>query len=386
MPPESIAYVELAQPGEALVGLLEQLGLVGTLQEAAARKGFAVRPETVRALAGIRGAAVAITRLPEGDGPPGGVAVLHAGELAALRGLLEAGVLAGGVPADPIEGVPAWTIEERIHVALTARLVIASTDRAEVAGVLKRLAHKDEPSFASQGALQQELAERGRSPFYLALNAVPLRPVLKALLDAEKAKDPRAGLLETALDVQSLHSFVLRCTLSDDGIAFQTDLRLEKDHRNLVFNLMRNSPIDPVLLERIPEGVAAFATGAFNERGPALAPLNQNSAGAPVVTALDFGRELFANLAGYALFVLPGGAPIPSAALLLSSNDPARTGAVLGLVLGLANTLAGGQTLEGDALQIAGAPTRVFRLPPLGIPLYLTTHENTLLLSPSGTT
>ena len=176
---------------------------------------------------------------------------------------------------------------------------------------------------------------------------------------------------------------MLRCTLSDDGIAFQTDLRLEKDHRNLVFNLMRNSPIDPVLLERIPEGVAAFATGAFNERGPALAPLNQNSAGAPVVTALGFGRELFANLAGYALFVLPGGAPIPSAALLLSSNDPARTGAVLGLVLGLANTLAGGQTLEGDALQIAGAPTRVFRLPPLGIPLYLTTHENTLLLSPS---
>ena len=57
-----------------------------------------MRPETVRALAGIRGAAVAITRLPEGDGPPGGVAVLHAGELAALRGLLEAGVLAGGCP------------------------------------------------------------------------------------------------------------------------------------------------------------------------------------------------------------------------------------------------------------------------------------------------
>src|SRR5262249_29071969 len=34
MPPQSIAYIELAQPGEALFGLLEQLGLVGTLQEA----------------------------------------------------------------------------------------------------------------------------------------------------------------------------------------------------------------------------------------------------------------------------------------------------------------------------------------------------------------
>lgn len=387
MPPDTILYAELAQPGEALLGLLGQLGLVGSFQDAAAKKGFALRPELVRALTGIRGLALALTRLPTDGGPPGGVLVLHTGELETLRGLLEAGVLAQGVPQDPIEGVPAWKVEH-VHVALTRRMVVASSEREEVAGVLRRLAGREdssareEPSLVSQGALQAELAQRDGAPFFCALNAVPVRARLKALLDEQGASDPQARVLAAALDVESLRSFVARIALGDDGLALEADLYLEQGHRNLAFNLLRGAPLDPVLLERIPEGVAAFAAGAFNERGPALAPLNRNSAGAPVVTALDFGRELFANLAGYALFVLPGGAPIPSAALLLSSNDPARTGAVLGLVLGLGNVLAGGQTLEGEAREIAGAPTRVFRLPP-GLPLYLTTHENTLLLSPS---
>src|SRR6185503_5457322 len=232
MPPGTIAYAELAQPGEALLALLDQLVLIGTLQDVAARKGFAVRPETVRALAGIRGLAVGITRLPEGSGPPGAVAVLHTGEQEILRGLVEAAVLAQGTPADPIEGMPAWTIEERVHVALSARLIVASTEREEIAGVLRRLAHAEEPSLVSQGPLQEELARRGGAPFFCALNAAPLRPKLKALLDEKRKADPRAALLAPALDVESLHSFVARCTLGDDGCAFEASLRLEKDHRN----------------------------------------------------------------------------------------------------------------------------------------------------------
>jgi hypothetical protein len=259
---------------------------------------------------------------------------------------------------------------------------VVSSERAEVAGVLRRLAQKGEPSLVSHGALQAELARRAGAPFFCALNAVPVRPMLQGLLAAQGAGDPRARVLAAALDVESLRAFVARVAVGDDGLALETDLYLEKDHRNLVFNLLRGAPLDPVLLERIPSGAAAFSAGAFNQRGPALAPLDRNGSGAPVVTALDFGRELFANLAGYALFVVPGGAPVPSAALLLSSNDPARTGAVLGLLLGLGSVLSGGQNLEGEAREIAGAPTRVFRLPP-GIPLYLTTHENTLFLSPS---
>ncbi len=388
MPPEAILFAELTQPGEALLGLLGQLGLIrpgapaGSSAKPAAAQDFALRPQLVQALAGIRGLALALTRIPTDGGLPGGVLVLHAGDIEALRGLIEAGVLARGVPEDSIEGAQAWRLEGQVHVALTRRLVVAASEREEVAGVLRRLAGGKEPSLASHGALQPELARRKGAPFFCALNAVPVRAMLKTMLDAQAASDPRARVLAAALDVESLRAFVARVALGDDGLALEADLYLEKGHRNLAFNLLRGAPLDPVLLERIPEGAAIFSAGAFNERGPALAPLNQNADGAPVVTALDFGRELFANLAGYAWFVLPGGAPIPSAALVLSSNDPARTGAVLGLVLGLGSVFAGGQALEGEAREIAGAPTRVFRLPP-GFPLYLTTHENTLLLSPS---
>jgi hypothetical protein len=102
-----------------------------------------------------------------------------------------------------------------------------------------------------------------------------------------------------------------------------------------------------------------------------------------VVTAMDFGRELFANLAGFALYVVPGGnGPIPEAALVLSSNDPARTNAILSFFLGFGNALTTGGDLAGQEDEIAGAPTRVFKLPP-GLPLYLSTMENTLVLSPS---
>src|SRR5262245_5088510 len=110
MPAETILFAECARPGAALVRLLGQLGLIGSLQEAAARRGFAVPGELVEAVAGIRGAALALTRLPADGGSPGGVLVLHAGNLEALRGGLAAAILARGTPADPIEEVPAWTI------------------------------------------------------------------------------------------------------------------------------------------------------------------------------------------------------------------------------------------------------------------------------------
>lgn len=381
MPAGALAYLELVRPGEAVTRLLGQLGLSGSFEQAAAQGGLTLRPELIQSLVGIRGLAVALTRLPVAGGSPGGVLVLNAGDVELVRGLVETGVLAGGTPEEPIEGTRAWTLPSGLHVAVGRRLVIASDAREEIAGVLRRLRGPDEPSLLGDVALRDQLESRGGTPFFAFLNAVPLRPMLQGLLSGSRG-DPGLALLGTALDVGSLRGVVARLAVAEDGLTLETELALEQDHRNLVFNLLRGAPLDPALLACVPEGSAAFLAGAFSERGPALAPLHENAAGAPVVTAMDFGRELFANLAGFTLFVAPGGAPLPKAALVLSSNDPARTGAVLGLLLGLGNALTSGQPLEGESDEIAGAPTRVFRLPP-GVPLYLTTHENTLILSPS---
>jgi len=383
MPPETIFYAESNQPGQALAQVLEQLGLAGSFEEAAAKQGFAIRPELVQSLIGIRGLAVAVTRLPLGGGTPGGVLVLHPGELETVRGLLESALLAQGTPEEAIEGVPAFALEGQVHVAVSRRLVVASDRREDVAAVLRRMAGKEEASMLGSAALREPLAKRKNDPFFCCVNAEPLRPLVKSVLQAQASSDPRAALAAGALDPESLQSLVARLAVGPDGLVLEADLNLAQGHHNLVFNLLRGAPLDPVLLDRIPSGVAAFVSGALNERGPALAPLEQNPQGAPVVTAMDFGRELFANLAGFALYVVPGGnGPIPEAALVLSSNDPARTNAILSFFLGFGNALTSGGQLAGVEDEIAGAPTRVFKLPP-GLPLYLSTMENTLVLSPS---
>lgn len=382
LPAGAILYAEFKEPGRQVSGLLEQLGLLGTFEDAARKGSLAINPELVRGLLGIRGAALAITRLPTGDGPPGGVLVLHPGDVALLRGLIETAVPAGGIAADPIEGHPTWSLQGEILVSLTERLVVVSPEREEIAGVLRRLRGEASDALVGDPSMREFLAQRKDALLFCCLNAVPARAVIAELLGRAAQRNPRVNQLRTLLDVGSVKAVVARAGVAAEGLSLDVALHLEQDHRNLVFNLLRPAPIDARTLELVPQGAAAFVATAFNERGPATGPLHQNVSGAPVVTAMDFGRELFANAAGLALFVLPGEGMIPDVALVLSSNDSARSRAVLGLILGAVNLAATGRTLEPDEDQVGGAEAQVFRVPP-GIPLYLVLREEMLLLSPS---
>jgi hypothetical protein len=379
MPVGAIAYAELVQPGEALTRVLEQLGLGAPFEEAARKGTFTLSPELVHGLIGIRAAAVALTRLPQGDEGPGGVLVLHTGEQAALRGLIESLVLVQGIPGASLGSTPTWSLANGIELALTQRLVVVASERAELEGVLARLAGEGGTSLADAPELAPAFAKRQRDPFFVCVNAAPLRPFLAARL---ANGDPRLALAASLLDPEHLECVFARVALGEEGLLFEGELLLDGEHRNLAFNFLRPAPLDPVTLELVPRGAAAFLATAFNERGPAPAPLHTNSAGVPAVSALDLPRELFANVAGLALYVLPGGGALPEAALVLSSNDPVRTEAVLGLALGLANQFATGRGLDGEEDEIAGAPARIYRIPP-GLPLYVARSGNQLVLSPS---
>jgi hypothetical protein len=379
MPAGAIAYAELVQPGEALTRVLAQLGLGASFEEAARAGTFTLSPELVRGLIGIRAAAVALTRLPGEGGAPGGVAVLHAGEQATLRGLIESLVLVQGIPGASLGSTPTWSLAGGIELALTQRLVIVASERSELEGVLARLAGQGGSSLADVPELARALAKRQLDPFFACVNGAALRPFLQAKL---ASGDPRLALAATLLDPAHLEGAFTRLALGEDGLMLESELQLGGEHQNLVLNFLRPAPLDPVTLELVPSGAAAFLATALNERGPAPAPLHANSAGVPAVSALDLPRELFANVAGLALYVMPGGAAVPEAALVLSSNDPARTQAVLGLLLGLANQFATGRGLEGEEDEIAGVPTRIYRIPP-GLPLYVASAGNLLVLSPS---
>jgi len=379
MPPNAMAYAELVQPGDALLRVLDGLGLADSFEHAAGQGGFTVSPELVRGLLGIRSVALAITALPAGGSAPEGVLVLHTGEQELLRGLLETTVLAQGIPGAALGSVPTWSLGGQFELALTTRLCIVASQRSELEAVLARLEGRGGPGLADAPALARTLSSRRDGPFFACVQGAALRPILTAQL----AQAGAGGLMAlSALDPEHLEGAAARLALSDQGLALEAELFFAGDHRSLVFNLLRGAPLDPLTLELVPRGAAAFLATALNERGAAPAPLHTNTDGIPAVSALDLPRELFSNLCGLALYVMPGGGPLPEAALALSSNDPERTAAVLGLALGLVNQLATGRGLEGEEEEIAGAPATLYRIPP-GLPLFVVRSGNQLLVSPS---
>jgi hypothetical protein len=380
MPAETLAYAELVQPGEALTRALTAVGLGASFEEAARAGSFTLSPELVRGLVGIRSAALAVTRLPGAGSEASGLAVLHTGDHPVLRGILESLVLAQGLRGADLGDTPTWTLGGRVELALTRRLVVLASERDELEGVLERLAGRGGASLADAPELARALGKRQQDPLFVCVNGPALRPFLAVRLGGG---DPRLALAASLLDPLSFEGAFARVALGDSGFLCEAEFFLAGDHRNLAFNFLRSAPFDPETLELVPRGAAAFLVTALNERGPAPAPLATNSAGVPAVSMLDLPRELFANVAGLALYVLPGDGPLPEAALVLSSNDPARTGAVLDLALGLANQLATGRGLAAEEDEVAGTPTRIYRLPP-GIALHVATSGNQTLLTPSA--
>jgi len=388
MPGNAFLYLEVNRPGAQLSALLDQLGLLGgwdrLLEEGA--RSFAISPELIDGLVGFRGAALAVTGVPLGNGPPSGVLVVHPGDHGIARGMLETALPAAGLAVEPIEGQPTWRVEEQAFVTLSARMLVASTSREEIAGVLRRLRGDREDSLANSPAMRANLALRRDDCVYICLNAEPIRPLVTGLLGMASAGNPQLAAAAALLDVQSFESVVVRAGVDADGISVDTVLRLQDGHRNLAFNLLRPAPIDREILRTIPAGAAGFVTASLNERGPAIAPLHTNANDEPVITGMDLGREVFANLVGVSLFALPpdgdAAGTLPDVAVVISANDPQRSRAIWNLALGLASLASGGVSLEPGQVEIAEHPAEKY-VAAGGIPIYLVQHESELLISPS---
>ncbi len=383
LPQNTILYAELNRPGAQLSSLLDQLGLLGSVQDALAKKSIALSPELIEGLIGIRGAAIALTSLPMGSGAPGGIAVLHPGDLGLLRGLIESAVPVQGKVVDSIVGHPTYLIEEHAYVTFTRRLVLVSTARSEIEGCLRRIDGSADDSMANDPHMKENLALRGEDLFYVCVNAAPLRPMLNAMV-TQKAGGHELAMAQALVDLQSFESVVMRAGVEADGMSMDVALRLDDAHRSLAFHFLRSAELDPRTLDTVPSGAAAFLAAAFNPAGPAIAPLEVDTNGQPVVTAMDIGREFFANTVGVSLFALPDAAsgPIPGITLALTTNDAARTEAVFGLLLSVAQVASGSIELEPGTQSIAGRTANVYRVAD-GFPIFQTSTEETFFVSSS---
>lgn len=350
MPPETFAYVELGPVGNQVKSLLGQLGL---MVEGGSGEGgkLAVHQALVDELLGFRGAAVGITGINFDEEEPEGVLVIHPGNLEVIRAALKTALPVGGIPQEPIGGFATFDIEGEVLVTLTHRLLVVADNRAHIEGVVSRLQGIKKDSLATQPAIEAVANSRGRSLLSFFVRTEPIRPMIESLIKQEGMRDPEFAMVDAMLDLRSIRTLAGHVGVSDDGLEAQVALHLDEGHRNLVYNLIRTNPVDGKTLKSIPGGAAALAVVGLsgfqpNDRG-------HDEATADVVTGLDLGREIFANVAGIGLYVLPksdgrsGSGPIPNVGATITVNDPAASEAIWRQLLGLASLASGAGTPEG---------------------------------------
>jgi len=387
MPPDAWAYIELNRPGDQILKLLHELGLVAgpehVIGEGANR--LAISPVLVKEILGIGGAAVAVTGFDPANEVPQGVLVFHPGKLRVIRAALETGLPAGGRVVEPIGGYPTFDVEGEAFITLTARLVIVSTERDQIEGVVSRLHGETGDSLATNPAIKEIIADRDDALVMFFVNAKAMMPLLMGAMASEMSGEEFA-MANAVLDIESLQSVHGRFGISDDGILLDVGLRLDDGHHNLVYNLLRTPAINPDTLACVPEGVAAVWIGALNEAGSSYSGGSVDNNGTPVVTFLDFGRELFANITSMAVFALPpdgeasSGPPIPDIAAAISVNDPAKSEALWSMLLGVAGMAAGAPGIEGAPIEIHGVTARNFELPE-GIHIYFATVGDDVVIA-----
>lgn len=382
MPSEAILYVELNRPGAQVSALLDQLGL---LRKGSDLTAFGVSPALLEGALGMRGAALAVTEIDMNGGPPEAVLILHPGDRDAVRGLLETALPTAGAPGDSIGGHPTWSIEGQAHVTLTSRLLIASTSPKLVEGVLARLEGDGLQSLATSPGFAKVDSLRGDDLLFFHVNAEPVLPMLRYALEQEARNDPDAAMAMNFVDIDSLRSLSGRIGVGSQGLGLDVALTLADGHRNLLFNLLRTPAVSQDTLALVPDGAAFFYATSFNEAAP-VAPVGGTSE-RPIVTGMDFGREVFANLVDVVVYGLPPegnsaqGGGLPDLVACLRVNDASRSKALWNFVLGLASQSTGAESMEPESLKIAGVPAERYSLE--GIPVYLVTRDHEMLISPS---
>lgn len=391
MPPDALLYVELNRPGEQLSTLLEQLGLMGAVSDADG-KGLrvAISPALIHGLLGVRGVAAAITGIDPIQQKPSGVAIFHPGDMDVIRGLIETGLPVAATPMKAIGGHPTYDIEGQAVVTLTSRLVIAATHRQHIQDVVRRLSGEEQTSLATNADLADALAGRKDSLLFFCVHTKPIMPMLNAMLSGQG--NQKAAMIKALLDPQSLKSVVGQLGVRDDSLFLDVSLNLHDGHHNLVYNFLRTPAITQDLLKGIPAGAAGFLVGAMNE-APSRYPASSSNGSddAPVITALDFGREVFANIIGWAVFALPpeGGAvslqgehPFPDLAAAITVHDPAKSEGLWRQILGIASLAAGAPTMEGEPTEIEGVTVQQYRFPE-GVSVHFATLGNQILVASS---
>jgi len=387
MPPDAIAYVELNRPGDQIARLAKMMGLVRepgaepAPAEGQATPGiplgnglvfpanFTLSPALVAELKKFRGAALAITGLDEQlKNMPEGVLVIHPGDCDLIRGLLETAVQLVE-PDKPIGSFKTYRFHDgprQFWITVTARLLVAGTNRETVAATVERLGNPKAEGLAMRPAFKAHEGERRNALLFAYVDGRETARRLRTLM-----KGQEAGIVAGLLDLEHLESLTLSAGVTDASVQIVGRMNLLPGHHNLAYNLIRTAPFSGRSLKSVPRGTAAVVLVGLNPATPA--PAAKSSSEGPVeVTGMDLGREIFANVEEVAFFVLPTAAKaegphahVPEMAALFAVKDAAKSEAIWNQILAIA-AMVGVRHSQPRDVTIEGIRGEQYQFP--GIP------------------
>ncbi len=268
---------------------------------------------------------------------PEGVLVVHPGDCDLLRGLLETAVQLVQ-PDKPIEGFKTYRFENGPHhfwITVTARLLIAGTNREAVAATVERLKNPKSEGLATRPAFKAHEAERRDGLLFAYVDGHETARRLRSFI-----KGNEANMVAGLLDLEHLESLTLSVGVTDTSVQVIARVNLLPGHHNVAYNLIRTAPFDGRSLKAVPRGTAGVVLLGLNPATPA--PTAKASSGPVEVTGMDLGREIFANVEEVAFFVLPtiaktegGRAHVPEMAAVFAVKDAAKSEAIWNQILGI---------------------------------------------------
>jgi len=367
MPPDTLAYVELGNPGRQIETILQMLkgtpfenplaaigagkgpGQVGTGGRSPADMMAALlNPSMMAEFKKIRGMAVGITGIRQQNPPL--IAVLYPGKSDALRGLILAGLGMVGTPGEPIEGMQTLNIMNTTGVAHDDEVIIIANPKERLTWCIKQYKGiTNEPTLSSENKVFAKIRKEDRQA-----NAITV------WVDGARTYSAVSGMLEQMgqaeqlrvadgiADIKNIEDVITTILIEQAGIAVDTGINFKDNHNCLPYKMMQTPNLSKNGFMGIPSEAVAVASFALGEAGSSSIENAQNAV--EKLTGLSLGREIYANIEQVNLFAVPPQTManegwnieqlLSCFGVALTSRNPQHTRQLLTQILEIANLVA----------------------------------------------
>jgi tetratricopeptide (TPR) repeat protein len=408
MPPDTLAYIELGNPGRQIETILQMLkgtpfenplaaiggdrgqGPVGPGGKSPANIMAAMfNPSMMAEFKKIRGMAIGITAIKQNNPPM--VAVLYPGKSDALRGLLLGFLNIVGRASAPTEGMQTLTIQNGPGVAYDDEVIIVAEPMERLSWCVKQYKGiTNEPTLASQNKVFAKLSKEIRQTNALTVwvDASRTYSAVSAMM-AQWGQTNQLNMIDGIADLKSIEDIITTLAIEQTGIALDASINFKENHNCLPYKMIQTPSLSRSGFIGVPSEAIAVASFALSESATSTDTAQKAF---ERLTGLSIGREIYANIEQVNIFVVPPktlanegdiiGQVTSCIGLALTSHSPQHTKQFLTQILGLVNLYAQQQGISNTEQQNSTEGRYVLPLGPnKQISFYLGQRDKTTILA-----